>query len=232
MKKMKFYVLLIGLFAAQLSFAKSALIIVDMQNCFINGEDKSVHSLPVNGGKSLIKTINEIQEKVKFDMVVATKDWHTADHISFASQHEGKKPYDVVTLPGNIKQTLWPDHCVQNTLGAEFVAGLETKNINKIIYKGDHQSIDSYSGFFDNGKQSQTELDSYLKENKVTELYVVGLAADFCVKFTSLDGAMLKYNTHFVKDLTKAVFPDKLEESTYSELRKAGVKIISSNEIK
>lgn len=212
------------------ALAKSALIVVDMQNCFVQGKDQKVHSLPVNGGMDIVPGINALYEKV--DLVVATKDWHTADHVSFASQHEGKNPYEQVELEGGVMQTLWPDHCVQNTLGAEFVKGLQTEGINKIIYKGNHSHVDSYSGFFNNARLGKTELDEYLKSHGVTDIYVVGLAADFCVKFTSLDGAELKYNTYFVKDLTKAVFPEKLEVSTYQKLKEVGVKIITSSEIK
>lgn len=229
MKPLILGIVLLAIFSTE-SFAKSALIIVDMQNCFVPGEDKAVHSLPVNGGKDIIPGINSIQSK--FDFVVATKDWHTSDHVSFASQHNGKNPYDTVTLENGINQTLWPDHCVENSKGAEFVPGLQTSEIDKIIFKGNDPHVDSYSGFFDNAKLGKTDLDEYLKKNQVTEIYVVGLAADFCVKFTSLDGAELKYKTYFVKDLTKAVFPDDIEVSTYEKLREAGVNIIESSEIK
>ena len=221
--------LFLFIISSSIVHAKSALIIVDMQNCFVPGEDSKVHSLPVNGGMDIVPGINHIQEK--FDYVVATKDWHPAGHVSFASSHKGMKPFENKTLKDGLVQTLWPDHCVANTKGAEFVTGLETNSIDKIIYKGDNRHVDSYSGFFDNARKGVTELDSYLKGKGVTEIYVVGLAADFCVKFTSIDGAFLKYDTYFIKDLTKAVFPDNLEESTYSQLRANGVKIISSSEI-
>ena len=229
MKLLNFYIIIFLVLLQSSVQAKSALIIVDMQNCFINGDDPIIHSLPVEGGEEIVEGINSIQDK--FDLVVATKDWHTADHISFASQHEGKNVYEKVLLDGGIEQTLWPEHCVQNTPGADFVKGLDVSKIDKTILKGNDSHIDSYSGFFDNARLGKTELDGYLKMNNVTEIYVVGLAADFCVKFTSLDGADLNYKTYFIKDLTKAVFPDQIEQSTYKVLKSRGVKIISSEEI-
>lgn len=210
------------------AFGKSALIIVDMQNCFVDGEDTKVHSLPVKGGLSLVSKINKFQKN--FDVVVATYDWHPINHVSFASQHENKKPFESIELEDGTIQALWPDHCVQGTKGAELLKGLDTNKITKKIFKGDHAGVDSYSGFFNNNKSSHTELNEYLQSEKVTDIYVVGLAADFCVKFTSLDGASLKYNTYFVEDLTKAVFPDNIEKSTYVELRKNNVNIINSNQ--
>ena len=213
-------------------FAKSALIIVDMQNCFVAGDDPNVNSLPVAGGMDIVSGINAIQGQ--FDEVIATYDWHPEDHVSFAKSHEGANPFETIQIEsskGLMEQALWPVHCVQNTKGAELVADLETEYITKRIYKGDHMDIDSYSGFFDNARLGQTELDAYLKSKGITDIYVVGLAADFCVKFTSIDGAFLNYKTYFVEDLTKAVFPDQLEESTLKELRNEGVKIINSSEI-
>lgn len=224
MKKILFMCALISMTA----YSKSALIIVDMQNCFVAGQDQSIHSLAVKGGKKLISKINEIQSK--FDLVVATKDWHPADHVSFASNHNEGKVFTSIELSNGATQALWPDHCVQNTKGSNFVDGLNTKNISKIIYKGQDTHVDSYSGFMNNNKKDMTEMHSYLKQEQVTDVYVVGLAADYCVKFTALDGASLGYNTYFVKDLTKAVDPSKLE-SLYKTLNDKKVKVISSKDI-
>ncbi len=221
---------LLGLFSctANSKATKSALIIVDMQNCFVSGEDKTVHSLAVNGGRDIVKGINQFQDK--FDLIVATYDWHPAGHVSFASSHD-KKPFTEIELEDGTKQALWPDHCVQNTKGAELIPELNQTKITKRVYKGSHKRVDSYSGFFDNAKKGFTDLDEYLKANSVTDVYVVGLAADFCVKFTALDSIFLKYNTYFVKDLTKAVFPENIEISTYKALREAGVEILESSSV-
>ncbi len=221
-------VFLMLLLSTSAVFAKSALIIVDMQNCFVPGDDKATHSLPVQGGLDIVKGINKIQKK--FDIVVATKDWHPANHVSFASNHEGKEVFTPVTLEDGTSQVLWPDHCIPNTKGSEFVSGLKTRRIKKVIYKGQDPGVDSYSGFMNNNKKDMTELDSYLKAQGITEIYVVGLAADYCVKFTALDGAFLGYKTYFIKDLTKAVDPSKLNE-VYNELEQSNVNIISAENI-
>jgi len=219
---------LISLLISSSVFAKSALIIVDMQNCFVAGEDKSIHSLAVKDASDLVPLINKIQSK--FDLVVATKDWHPANHVSFASSHINAKPFTSTQLENGQTQALWPDHCVQNTKGSDFVSGLNTKNISKVIYKGQDTHVDSYSGFMDNNKNDMTQMHKYLKKQNITELYVVGLAADYCVKFTAIDGAQLGYKTYFVRDLTKAVDPSDLSK-LYKSLSKNSVKIISSKEI-
>ncbi|MCD2423522.1 bifunctional nicotinamidase/pyrazinamidase [Niabella pedocola] len=159
------------------------LIIVDMQYDFLPGG-----ALPVAGGDALIPVINRLQPD--YELVVATQDWHPADHKSFASQHEGKKPFEVIEWKGD-RQTLWPDHCVQGTHGAELHPGLDQHRIEAIFRKGMNTEIDSYSGFFDNGHLKSTGLGDYLKGRGVTEVHVCGLAADFCVYFTALDALEL-----------------------------------------
>lgn len=226
--------MLICLLAFTNSFAKtennekSALIIIDMQNCFVPGKDKRIHSLPVVGGHKIIKGINSLQKK--FDLVIATKDWHPDNHMSFASNHQGKKPFESIELKNNKEQTLWPDHCVPGTKGADFANGLDTSKIQDIIYKGINPNVDSYSGFYDNFKSSQTILHKYLKKKGVKKIYIVGLAADYCVKFTALDGVDLGYETYIIEDMTKAVFPQKIQ-SEYEKMREIGVKIIKSAEL-
>src|SRR3954468_12732007 len=152
----------------------NALIIVDVQNDFVPGG-----ALPVPEGDKVLPVINNLQPK--FDLVVATQDWHPASHGSFAANHPGKKPGDVIQLKG-LPQILWPVHCVQNTTGAAFVPTLDAKRIAKVFPKGTDPQVDSYSGFFDNGRQKATGLAEYLKQRGVTELYIVGLATDYCVK--------------------------------------------------
>ncbi len=228
--KKTFYSFLLLLILPNMAFAKRALIIVDMQKCFVPGPDKMVNSLPVKGGNAIVAGINNLQKK--FDLVVATKDWHPKKHGSFASQHAGKNPFEM-SLLGGIDQMLWPDHCTQGSEGAEFIDALDTKKIAHISLKGTNPKVDSYSGFLDNNKTTKTDLDDYLKAKGVTSIYVVGLAADYCVKATAIDGANFNYKTYFVKDLTKAVDP-RVEnlKKVYSELEENKVNIISSSEIK
>ncbi|MBF0387546.1 MAG: bifunctional nicotinamidase/pyrazinamidase [Candidatus Omnitrophica bacterium] len=173
-----------------------ALIIVDMQNDFCPGG-----ALPVKDGNTIVPAINDLMKK--FDMVVATQDWHPKDHGSFASNH-GKKSGEMIVING-LDQILWPDHCVQGTQGAEFVKGLDVKRIARVFQKGMDKGVDSYSGFFDNGHKNATGLGDYLKQQKVTEVYVVGLATDYCVKFTALDAVGLGFKTFLITDACKGV---------------------------
>src|SRR5258708_5026703 len=155
-----------------------ALILVDLQNDFLPSG-----ALPVPRGDAVIPLANQLQGA--FKLVVATQDWHPANHRSFAANHPGKQPGDVIELR-KIKQILWPVHCVQHTNGAEFHSSLRLNHVNKVFKKGTDTEIDSYSGFFDNGHLRATGLGDYLKEKKVTEVYILGLATDYCVKFTAL----------------------------------------------
>lgn len=171
-----------------------ALIIVDIQNDFLPGG-----ALAVKNGDSVIPVINKIQND--FDLVVATQDWHPADHKSFASMHPGKKIFDEIILNG-LPQVLWPDHCVQETIGAQFSSLLSTKKIEAIFRKGMDPNIDSYSGFFDNGKKKATGMGDYLKGRGITQIFVTGLAADYCVNFTALDGLELGFQSTIITDAT------------------------------
>lgn len=171
-----------------------ALIIVDIQNDFLPGG-----ALAVQNGDAVIPVINKLQSQ--FDLVVATQDWHPADHKSFASMHPGKKIFDEIKLNG-LPQVLWPDHCVQETEGAEFSSMLDTKKIEAIFRKGMDNNIDSYSGFFDNGKKKATGMGAYLKGRGITSIYVCGLAADYCVNFTALDGLELGFDSTIITDAT------------------------------
>jgi len=195
-----------------------ALIIVDMQNDFVEGG-----ALAVKGGKELVPLINKLQ--TRFDLVVATQDWHPASHGSLADNHVDKKPGDVVDL-GGIPHHLWPAHCVQDTLGADFVAGLDREKWAAVFQKGTDPEVDSYSGFFDNGKRHATGLGEFLKKWSVTEVYVLGLATDYCVKFTALDAVALGFKTTLIEDASRGVdlHPGDVQKAI-SEMRQAGVTI-------
>ena len=164
----------------------NALILVDIQNDFL-----PTGALPVPRGDEVIPVANQLMPD--FDLVIATQDWHPRNHGSFASQHPGRKPFEVVDLHG-LPQVLWPEHCVQGSRGAEFAPGLDVQRITKVFPKGTDATIDSYSGFFDNGHRKATGLGDYLKSRGVTDVCVLGLATDYCVKFTALDARALGLN--------------------------------------
>lgn len=177
----------------------NALIIVDIQNDFLPGG-----ALAVNRGDEIISSVNRLQQSNKFDLIVATQDWHPATHKSFAVNHPGKKVFEMIDLNG-LEQFLWPVHCVQSTYGAEFVSSLEMKKVEAIFRKGMDTEIDSYSGFFDNGKRKSTGLGSYLKGRNVESVYIVGLAGDYCVYFTALDALELGFGTTIIGDCTRSI---------------------------
>ena len=174
-----------------------ALIIVDVQNDFLPGG-----ALAVPDGDAVIEVANRLQSD--FDLVVATQDWHPADHASFASQHPDRKPGETIELHG-FDQTLWPDHCVQGTRGAEFAAGLDTGRLDRVFRKGTDRDIDSYSGFFDNGHLRSTGLADYLRDKGIDDTYVIGLATDYCVRFTALDSVSEGFSTHVILEGCRGV---------------------------
>lgn len=196
----------------------NALIIVDMQNDFVEGG-----ALAVPGGKELVPLVNRLQPH--FDLVIATQDWHPANHGSFAANHPGRKTFELVEL-GGLPQTLWPVHCVQNTPGADFVPGLDRSRWAAVFQKGTDPEIDSYSGLFDNGKRRATGLGDFLKERGVDQVYVLGLATDYCVKFTALDTLALGFKTSLIEDASRGVDlqPGDVEKAI-NEMRQAGVTI-------
>jgi len=201
-----------------------ALIIVDIQNDFLPGGALAVHE-----GDQIIPGVNRLVEQ--FDLVVATQDWHPADHGSFASNHNDKKPGEMIRLHG-LDQVLWPDHCVQHTYGAEFSKDLNMGNIQKIFQKGTDPSIDSYSGFFDNGKRKDTGLNDYLESKGVDKVYIVGLATDYCVKFTALDAIECGYQTTVLMDATRAVNLQPQDGAkAIEEMRQKGIHVIYTAEI-
>jgi len=195
---------------------KKALIVVDIQNDFLPGG-----RLAVPDGDKIIPKVNDLIKK--FDLVIATQDWHPVNHISFAENHKGKKPGDKITVEG-VEQILWPSHCVQNTFGAEFAKDLLKDKFTAVIRKGTDPMIDSYSGFFDNARKKDTGLDDLLKSLNVSEVYIVGLATDYCVKFTALDAVSLGYKTHVIREACMGVnLKPNDTENALNELKKAGV---------
>ncbi len=193
-----------------------ALIIVDIQNDFLPSG-----SLAVENGDVVIPVINRIQEK--YDLIIATQDWHPKDHKSFASQHGNKRVFEQIKLSG-LDQILWPDHCVQGTFGADFSEKLDQNKIEAIFRKGMNPDIDSYSGFFDNGKLKSTGLGDYLKGRGVSEVDVCGLAADFCVYFTAKDALELGFKVKIIENATQPIDKENFQKLK-SEFIKSGGEI-------
>ncbi|MCB1157013.1 MAG: bifunctional nicotinamidase/pyrazinamidase [Leptospiraceae bacterium] len=202
----------------------NCLILVDLQYDFMPGG-----ALAVQEGDRVVPIANHIMEN--FSMIVSTQDWHPADHGSFASQHSGKKPGDLIDLHG-LQQVLWPDHCVMNTEGAKFHKDLRIEKIQKVFPKGQEKTVDSYSGFFDNGKRKATGMHEYLKENGVKKIFVCGLALDFCVKFTAVDAKELGYDTYLIEDACRAVnLSPGDDKKAIEDMKALGIHCISSSDI-
>ena len=198
-----------------------ALLLVDIQNDFLPGG-----ALAVPDGDAVIPIANRLM--VRFQTVIASQDWHPADHGSFASQHPGRLIGETVQLGGQ-EQILWPIHCVQKTKGAAFSSDLNTEGIAHVVHKGTDAQIDSYSAFFDNGHLKETGLHGYLQSLGVDALTILGLATDYCVKFTVLDALRLSYNVSVVTDGIRAV--DLQEDDgrkALLEMSEAGAELISS----
>lgn len=202
----------------------NALILVDLQNDFLPGG-----ALPVPHGDEVISVANELQQR--FDLVVATKDWHPPDHGSFAANHPGKEPGDRTILDG-IEQTLWPVHCVQNTHGAEFAPLFDISRIAHVFHKGIERNIDSYSTFFDNAHRRHTGLAHYLEKRGIKNIYLMGLALDYCVKYSALDARQLGLKTHVIVDGCRGI---ELEPGDISraldEMKRAGAVLLKSSDL-
>ncbi len=196
-----------------------ALVIVDVQNDFCPGG-----ALPVPQGDAVVPLINRLQPD--YDLVVATQDWHPANHGSFAANHPGRAVGDEIKLAG-LPQTLWPVHCVQNTAGAAFHPGLNLDRIARVFRKGTDPAIDSYSGFFDNGHRAATGLADYLRERGIDEVHVGGLATDYCVKCTALDAVALGFQTALLENASRGVelHPGDVQRAV-EEMRQHGVRVI------
>lgn len=197
----------------------SALIVVDVQNDFVPGG-----ALAVANGHEVVPVVNRLMSR--FDLVVATQDWHPPDHGSFASNHRGHGPGDIIELNG-LQQILWPDHCVQGTQGADFVDNLDRESIDRVFRKGTDPGIDSYSGFFDNGRRKATGLDKYLRDRGIEKVTVVGLATDYCVKFTALDGIDVGFSVSLVREGVRGVELNPGDcQRALAEMGSAGVRVL------
>jgi nicotinamidase/pyrazinamidase len=203
--------------------ADAALIVVDVQNCFLPGG-----SLAVNKGDEVIPVINRIAKA--FQNVVLTQDWHTPGHISFASSHAGKKPFESVKLPyGN--QVLWPDHCVQGTEGAAISKGIDIPHAQLVIRKGFNPKVDSYSAFIEADGKLKTGLDGYLKGRGIKSVFVTGLATDFCVAWTAADARKLGLEAYVVEDACRGIDTQGSLAAAWKNMEKAGVKRIQSTDL-
>jgi nicotinamidase/pyrazinamidase len=202
----------------------NALIIVDLQNDFL-----PEGALAVPRGNEVIPLANELQRR--FDLVVATQDWHPPNHGSFAANHPGKKTGDRVMLDG-IEQILWPVHCVQHTHGAEFAPSFDTSRIAHVFHKGTDPQIDSYSTFFDNAHRRETGLADYLKERSIRNIYLMGLALDYCVKYSTLDARQLGFNAHVILDGCRGIDlePGDIDRAL-DEMKRVGATIVNSADL-
>ncbi len=194
------------------------LLLIDIQNDFLPGG-----ALAVPEGDLIVPVVNDLMPQ--FDLIVATQDWHPADHGSFAANHPGRSVFEQIELEG-MPQTLWPVHCVQNTGGALFAPGLNTRSIAKVFPKGMNARIDSYSGFFDNGHRAATGMSEWLNSRGVTELSVVGLATDYCVKFTVLDALQEGFRVRVIAKACRGVnlVPGDVDRAL-ADMREAGAVI-------
>ena len=199
-----------------------ALILVDIQKDFLPRG-----ALPVPRGDEIIPVVNAFVKK--FELVVATQDWHPRDHASFASNHPGKKTYEKILL-GQQEQVLWPDHCVQGGEGAAFAERLNMNPVEAIFRKGTDPAIDSYSGFFDNGHLKSTGMADYLKGRKVDRIYVAGLAAEYCVYSTIMDGLNLGFKTVLIGDATRAL-DERDFQTALRNIKAKGGEVVSSGDL-
>jgi nicotinamidase/pyrazinamidase len=201
----------------------STLLVVDVQNCFLPGG-----SLAVKDGEQVVPVINRIARA--FANVVMTQDWHTEGHVSFASAHPGKKPFDTIDLPYG-KQVLWPDHCVQGTEGAALSKDLSIPQAELVIRKGFHKDVDSYSAFTEADGKTTTGLAAYLNARQVKKLFVAGLATDFCVAWTALDARKAGFETYVVEDACRGIDTQGSLAKAWADMATAGVKRIQSGDI-
>ena len=202
---------------------KSALIVIDVQNCFVDGG-----TLPVKGGAEVVPVINKLAES--FENIVVTQDWHTQGHASFASAHAGQKPFSSIKLSyGN--QVLWPDHCVQGTEDAALHKDLKLPTAQVVIRKGFHKGVDSYSAFEEADRKTATGLGGYLKQRGIKTVYVAGLATDFCVAWTALDARKAGFEVYVIEDATRAIDLNGSLAAAWKQMTAKGVKRIQSSDI-
>ncbi|WP_137137157.1 bifunctional nicotinamidase/pyrazinamidase [Rhizobium sp. FKY42] len=203
-----------------------ALLLIDIQNGFCPGGN-----LPVPNGDAIVPIANRLIDEGPYDVIVASQDWHPENHGSFASQHPGKKPFDMGELSGQ-PQVMWPDHCVQGTPDAEFHPDLDLEHVDYIQQKGENPAVDSYSAFRDNDQAAITGLAGYLRAQQVTELDLCGLATDYCVKFSALDAREMlpEIKVRFIEDASRGIDPQGVK-AAIEEMRAAGVSICTSTDI-
>ncbi len=202
--------------------ADSALIVVDVQNCFVTGG-----TLPVKGGEQVVPIINKLAKG--FENVVVTQDWHTTGHASFASSHAGKKPFETTKLRYGT-QVLWPDHCVQGSQDAAVHKDLDIPQAQLVIRKGFHKDTDSYSAFTEADGKTSTGLAAYLKARGIKEVYVAGLATDFCVAWTALDARKAGFRASVIEDASRGIDLNGSVAKAWADMTKAGVKRVQSSD--
>jgi nicotinamidase/pyrazinamidase len=201
--------------------AQDLLLVVDVQNCFVPGG-----TLPVGGGDQIVPLVNRLAKA--FEHVVLTQDWHTPGHISFASSHPGKKPFETVTLPYGT-QVLWPDHCIQGTADASIHPGIQIPHAQLIIRKGYRKHIDSYSAFAEADGKTKTGLAGYLKERGLSRVFLVGLATDFCVAWSALDARKAGLEAVVIEDATRGIDAGGSLGKAWADMTGAGVRRLQSS---
>jgi nicotinamidase/pyrazinamidase len=199
-----------------------ALLLIDIQNDFVPGG-----RLAVPDGDAIIPLVNALQPR--FDLVVASQDWHPSGHQSFASSHAGHQPFDQIDLHG-LTQTLWPDHCVQESAGAALHPALDTRQVEAVFRKGMAAEIDSYSAFHDNGHRKATGLADYLRGRKVTHVYLAGLAGDYCVYFSALDAQAEGFATFVVTDATRPISAEGFRAAA-ADMQSKGIGLVESRSL-
>lgn len=202
---------------------QDALIVIDLQNCFLPGG-----TLAVQNGDQTISVINALAKK--FENIVLTQDWHTNDHVSFASQHPGKKPYETITLPYG-EQVLWPMHCVQGTTDAAIASAIDIPHAQVIVRKGYHSGVDSYSAFIEADGQTATGLSGFLKERNIKNVYFCGLATDFCVAWSALDARKLGFQATVIEDASRGIDLNGSLQKAWDQMKQADVGRVQSKEI-
>jgi nicotinamidase/pyrazinamidase len=210
--------------AAKLDVGDSdVFVVVDVQNCFVPGG-----SLAVKGGDEIVPVVNRLARR--FRHVVLTQDWHTSDHVSFASQHPGKKPFDTLALPYGT-QVLWPDHCVQGTQGALLYNGLDIPHAELIVRKGNRREVDSYSAFVEADRKTQTGLGGYLKQRGLKRVFFAGLATDFCVAWSALDARRQGFEALVIEDACRGIDTQGSLAKAWTDMNSAGVQRIQSSDL-
>ena len=203
---------------------KKALLVVDIQNDFCPGG-----ALPVKEGDRIVPVVNSIMPE--FNVIIGTQDWHPQNQVSFASNHKDKNVYSQIDIDG-MPQTLWPDHCVQGSSGADFHRDLDTVRFNVIVRKGTNPGIDSYSAFLENDKKTGTGLHGYLDALKVKDVYICGLATDYCVYFSAMDAVKYGFNTTVILDACKGIdVPEGNIDKCIKDMQSAGIRILNAGEI-